>query len=278
LAANNYLTFEDIKLLTSNVNFSTFNLSPQFIDNLSNVLAFEKTSAIIELGIDETQTDNVYTWYKDNVFYQTTSINELAFNNISYTDAGVYTCIVSNSRSDLIGIVLNSKPITFSVSPCIIANNVRYEILTTDCSYPIKVSIDESSFTGGTKPFTYTVKFQNDSSVFGNSDLTLNKEGVFDLIVKDALGCNIKFSQILQVPHNQACDPVFYPNGDGIADLYFIQAPGQAKIYNREGDVVNTITAPGYWDGTTSNGKEAPSGLYVIEINNQATIRITLLR
>jgi hypothetical protein len=278
LVANNYLSFEDIKPLTSNTNFSSFNLSPQYIDNLGTVLSYEKSITTIDLGIDASQTDNVYSWYKDGIFFQTTSLNKLVFSSVLFSDAGVYTCIVSNSRADLTGVVLNSKPITLTVTPCILANDVRYEILTTDCSYPIKVVVDESSFTGGVKPFTYTIKSRNDSIIYSSSSLSITNEGIYDLIVKDNAGCSIKFTEKLNIPHHENCDPVFYPNGDGIADVYFINEPGKAKVYNRHGEIVKTIITPGIWDGTNTNGNDAPTGLYVIEVNSSFSIRITLLR
>lgn len=278
LAAKNYLTFEDIKPLTSNTNFNSFNLSPQYVDNPGTILSYEKSVSIIDLGIDGSQTDNVYTWYKNGIFFQTTSVNKLVFNSVSFSDAGVYTCTVSNSRADLNTIVLNSKPITLTVMPCIIANDVRYEILTTDCTYPIKVVVDESSFTGGVKPFTYTIKNGNDSTLYSGSSLSIAKEGIYDLIVKDNGGCSIRFPKKLTIPHHENCDPVFYPNGDGIADVYFINEPGNAKIYNKHGELVKIINTPGNWDGTNSNGQQVPSGLYVIEVNSNFSIRITLLR
>jgi internalin A len=277
-AGNNYLSFEDLKILMPLPNFSSFVLSPQLIANASNIVGYDKSPINLDLGIDAALTDNVYTWYKNGIFFQTTIVNKLTFNSVTHNDAGIYTCRVTNTTAALTVDTLIATAITLTVAPCILSYDLRYEIITSDCSYPIKVMLDETSLSGGTKPYSYTVKFQNDSSQFSTSSFTLQNEGVYDLIVKDAGGCKVNFSKKLNIPRSEKCDPVFYPNGDGIADTYFINETGSAKIYNREGEIVKRLTIPAHWDGTNATGQDAPTGLYVIEINNSTSIRVTLLR
>ena len=147
-----------------------------------------------------------------------------------------------------------------------------------ECKYPITVTIDENSFTAGTTPFTYTLKNNLDSLGFTSPSFSLTKEGIYTLVVKDAASCEVQFDSTIVVPRNTKCDPVFYPNGDGIADIYFIENNGTAKIYNKNGDLVKELRkSASAWDGTDTTGKEAPTGLYIIVIGNN-TLKVTILR
>jgi internalin A len=91
-------------------------------------------------------------------------------------------------------------------------------------------------------------------------------------------GMTLKSASVTLTTTASSDDPVFYPNGDGIADTYFIKETGLANIYNREGVLIKKLTIPANWDGTNTSGQDAPSGLYVIEINSSSSVRITLLR
>jgi internalin A len=276
--ANNNLSFEDILPLTSNTAFSSFIISPQTPGNSTTINALTSTSPNIALNFDNAVLNSVYTWYKDSIFLTTTSTNTLTLNSVTSLNAGIYTCTITNTTAALSGIVLNAKPITLKIIPCVSSNNISYHILNTDCSYPIQVMVDDSSFVTGTPPFMYRAKNKTDSSNFSTSNIVLPKEGVYDLIVKDAMGCVQVFNSTLLIPRNESCDPVFYPNGDGIADTYFIQETGYAKIYNKNGEIVNEMNTPASWDGTNKNGQDAPIGLYVIVVNDSINIKVTILR
>jgi Leucine-rich repeat (LRR) protein len=91
-------------------------------------------------------------------------------------------------------------------------------------------------------------------------------------------GMTLKSVAVMLTTTTATEDPVFYPNGDGIADTYYIKDSGMASIYNREGELVRKLPIPAHWDGIKSNGQEAPSGLYVIDINGNSSVRVTLIR
>jgi hypothetical protein len=233
---------------------------------------------VINLGFDNAVTTNVYNWYKDGVFLTTTTVNQLSFASVNLSDEGIYTCNITNTTPALSGLTLISKPITLRVAPCIAANNLYYNLSNPPCTYPIVVHLDESSFSAGTGPFSYKIANKKDTLSFNNPTFTLSKEGIFDILVKDAAGCEVIFESKLVIEKSSECDPVFYPNGDGVADFYYIENTGTAQIYNRAGEIIKELNVPGYWDGTNKKGQEAPSGLYVIVVNKDITIKVTLLR
>jgi internalin A len=279
MANNNELSFQDIIPSSAHPSFASiflFNGQTPGIAYTQNANSF--SAAEINLNFDNGVTGNIYNWYKDGVFLVSTTINKLTIPSVGYADEGVYTCNITNSGPALSGITLTSKGITLKVSPCIISNNINYTIGNISCTYPIIVNLDESSFTAGTFPFSYKVANLKDTLHFTTNTFSLSKEGTFDLIVKDATGCEVIFKSKLVVPRNEQCDAVFYPNGDGVADTYYIENTGHALIYNRSGEIVKEFDVPDSWDGTDKKKQDAPSGLYLIVINKDIKIKVTLLR
>lgn len=68
---------------------------------------------LLSLNIDNFITSNVYKWYKDDVEFQTVNGNSnLSFTNLSESDAGVYTCQVTNPNAP--DLTLESHPFTLS--------------------------------------------------------------------------------------------------------------------------------------------------------------------
>ncbi|MBX9853702.1 MAG: gliding motility-associated C-terminal domain-containing protein [Cytophagaceae bacterium] len=162
--------------------------------------------------------------------------------------------------------------------PCIVTNDLKYTLPDINCTYPIKIELDENSIIGGNRPFTYTLKNNESTQVYTSSVFSVSKEGPYELTIKNTQGCEVIIKDKINISRNEDCDPVFYPNRDGIADTYYIEFQGKAKIYNREGELVKEINAPAHWDGTTNKGIEAPSGLYVIVVNENISIRVSLIR
>ncbi len=274
------LSYEDILPSTGNpgFNLTDFNFTDQQPGTAFTVNAMTSNAVELDLGYDNAITNSIYTWFKDGVFYMNTTVNKLNFASVTFANDGVYTCTITNTTPALSGLTIQSRPITLRVSPCIVSNNLHYSIDNTACTYPIAVTLDESSFSAGTAPFTYTLENKTDTLAFSTSSFTLSKEGVYDIIVKDATGCEVVFESHLVIERNSQCDPVFYPNGDGVADTYYIENTGTAQIYNRTGDLIKELNVPAYWDGSNKKGQDAPSGLYVIVVNKDITIKVTLLR
>jgi Leucine-rich repeat (LRR) protein len=110
-ADTNKITFDDI--LPNVVRGMTYTKQDSiYIDTTFSKQTGE--SLTIPLGIDGAITTNVYKWYKNGTLYQTnTGNNRLIFNNLALTDAGVYTCQVTNPNAPLL--TLYSRKATVNV-------------------------------------------------------------------------------------------------------------------------------------------------------------------
>jgi gliding motility-associated-like protein len=100
---------------------ATFIYTPQ--DSIFTTTTYTRNagqSLTIDLGIDAAITTNVYKWFKNGVFYQTiTGSNKLIFNNLQPSNAGIYTCQVTNPNAPLL--TLYSRKATVNVNCALLA-------------------------------------------------------------------------------------------------------------------------------------------------------------
>jgi len=107
---NNNLTFESLEPAMSITNFT---YSPQnsvgIVQNITKSEG-EDYSYILTVG----GSSNQYQWYKDGVILPIQTSSILSLPNLTKTDAGVYTCEVTNTV--VTGLTLYSKEITLTVN------------------------------------------------------------------------------------------------------------------------------------------------------------------
>ncbi|MCB0574981.1 MAG: gliding motility-associated C-terminal domain-containing protein, partial [Saprospiraceae bacterium] len=97
--------------------------------------------------------------------------------------------------------------------------------------------------------------------------------GNYSVIVSNSCGA-VAFSYSLPEPEGGCCRPftpnAFTPNGDGVNDLFSPVLMGcevasmEFRVYSRWGELMyEGLTPTDRWDGTTLNGTDAPSDIYV---------------
>ncbi len=71
---------------------------------------------------------------------------------------------------------------------------------------------------------------------------------------------------------------VFSPNGDGNADVVYIEGSGTATIINKNGvTVLSNVTLPYIWNGTDKNGKLLIPSLYYIQKSDGSILKALLI-
>ena len=155
---NNQWTFEPLLPLGNLLSQANTEYAPQkptFKDSV--ILGEIGKNIVIDLKIDATVKDNVYSWNKDGKFYKSlTGINKLAFTSLQAADSGAYTVTVTNPT--LKKLTISSK-IFKIVIPCLPTNSQRSD---TICKGQV-------------------MKFGN---------LNLTKEGTYSAVFKGANGCD----------------------------------------------------------------------------------------
>ena len=98
----NRLTFDDI-LPNIGTQLGDFYFPQDSIGIEETQNAFTGTTHIIDLDIDDGISDNEYTWYKDGSYFTgPINSNQLPIGPIDFSDAGVYTCEVTNPSAPLL--------------------------------------------------------------------------------------------------------------------------------------------------------------------------------
>jgi len=186
---------------------------------------------------------------------------------VSGLTAGTYTLTVTDAKGCLLG------PITFTVpySYFVEIDSIAYT-LVQDC--PDKNYLF-SAYVRGDGPFTYRWTWEDGSTEVGSATMShsfsplLQGDVTIRLQVEGAGPCYAEASLTFL---SKACSGLviptaFTPNGDGINDIWTIQAIGFSRytlvvfdrwgkeVFNNGGDMTKQ------WNGTI-NGQPAPEGVY----------------
>jgi internalin A len=279
----NNLTFEDLLPVVNNSNYSVaFVLFPQNkAGSYADTLIKKSGTYKFNSGIDGAVSTNTYKWFKSGnpIAISTTTTNSFSIANVALTDTGNYYVVIKNSHPSFLNDSIISNFKKLKVTDCFSSSAISYSSASISCKEGFRVTIDASAASGGISPFTYEITNATNGEVIQSSTPVLSgiKEGSYVLTVKDVAGCETTpvFAELASIGD---CDPVFSPNGDGVADTYYVSAPGKARIFNKNGTLVHEFSTPAYWDGLDKSGAEVPSGYYAIIVNEKITMNVSLMR
>ncbi|HVD98981.1 MAG TPA: leucine-rich repeat domain-containing protein [Cytophagaceae bacterium] len=279
---HNNLSFEDLLAVVSNSNYSStvFELFPQnILGNYADTIVKKNGQFRFKLNIDESVNSNTYEWYRKNTYISSTSSDLMQINGVADSDTGSYYAVIKNSNPAFVGDSLVSNMKKMKVAECFVSATISITAENISCKEGFRVTVNTSNLTGVISPLTYSATNTYTGESYASSMPVISRlpEGNYQLQVQDAMSCETT-PFTFDLVSGSDCDPVFSPNGDGIADTYYISTPGRAKIFNKNGTLIQEFTTPAYWDGVDKNGAEAPSGYYAIIVNEKITMHISLMR
>ncbi|MDJ1482492.1 gliding motility-associated C-terminal domain-containing protein [Cytophagaceae bacterium YF14B1] len=196
--------------------------------------------------------------------------------DVTRSEPGNYTITFSSP------VCLTQQQISVSIAPGINLTQLVTTFIDATCEKQKgTLEIDISTITGGTKPYRLalreTSRNETITSVGNRFDNLI--PGSYELIVTDALQCQQIASTTINVSTPTDCVPVISPNGDGVADAFYIPSQGVVKIYNRYGQLLKTLSTPSEWDATDESGNLVPMGNYILVGSNAADKKvITVIR
>lgn len=274
----NLLTFEDIEYLTSMPKFNpdSFLLGNQrklhFTDSVQTIKIGDSFS--INLNIDHNASKNVYSWYKDGVLIKQTLSNQLLINNVTATDSGNYTVIITNSMNGLASISLTyDNFVSLKIQPEV--DQIIPEV-TTNCEKHI-IQVNQT-IVDKFPAYNFKLKHENGVSLsMFNYQFETTFEGTYDLLLfnGDSL-IQINDWVILKSLPDCGID-IFSPDGDGITDDYYFSYNGKIKVINKSGQQVKSLQGPVLWDGRNEYGVTLSPGLYFLEFEDGTIKSISIL-
>lgn len=279
--ANNKLSFRDLytlkPFLGKFVNSPIIFPQKMVGGNDSTVVFKEGRTFVYALDMETTPTD-VVKWYKSGTLIPNVKGDVLEIKSLSRANEGEYYCSISNP--DFVALVAKSPFRKLKVAECMDISQMKVQLTPAQCRYPTNAYVDEKTITIGEGPFVYRLKniVSGADYLFTSPTLKIEKEGTYDLTVKDVFGCERLWKEYLQTSRPQSCDAIFYPDLNVPEATYYIEQKGTAKIYNSTGIKVRELVVPAYWEGRDQSGNILDSGLYLIVVNDQVSIQVSLMR
>ncbi len=267
---NNTLTFEDLLPLLKNTSVKSLFYSPQAtIANDSLRIVTENQAFEWVLGIDKNVQSSTYSWYKNGTFLKTSTTGIFSIEKTALADSAVYTCQIRNPF--LPALILYISPLRLKVKPCIDLSKLMVKITDYDCNIGGKITLKEETITGGTKPFTFSLTAsESGKKHFASENVISNLfENNYKLEISDKSGCKSSTNITLKGKSGSECkNLVIILSDNSSSNSLTLEETGIAKIFDKNGTLVKSITTPSIWDGTLSNGEVIP-GLYIMELNGK---------
>lgn len=272
-ASNGLLTFEDIQPVLLNPP-ATFYFAPQRPIPYSDIKARANNNYTLSYPISTPLATNIYVWIKNGIIIDSSASASYIFNPLKSTDTGTYQLKIYNTA--ITSLILNTNPFTIKVLPCIELRIPSINTPSRDCSKGYTIDFSQNQQAGGTAPFTYELTTSSTTKNITYPIVQNIEAGNYFLTVTDANNCKATDNFVLNKIDN--CDPVLTPNGDGIMDTYFIQKSGKYAVYDLKRNLINTIQAPIMWDGTDRNGLLLDAGMYILIMEGEKPIYLTIIR
>lgn len=282
--STNELTFEDFTPYSSLAIFPT-----GFINYENQAMQEDSLVDSVNIGeswswtlsFDQGVSGNQYNWYHDGAPIAVTSVGTFTINNVGLADAGKYHCVVTNTDPKFSAFSITTRPHIVGVRNinCFDASGLLSQIDLEPCQKHASIELDTLSISGLVGSGSYKLINGSDTVYYNGSSFQITKEGNYHLTISDD-NCTINNIKTFEVNYSGAdcTPPSFSPNGDGNEDEFFIDATGSAKIYDKRGRMIKSLTTPGNWDGTDDNLQPVDLGLYIIIIDETEKRSVSLMR
>ena len=272
---NDKLTFEQYVPLTTIDSFDTiFKPSPQRPYKVGKKISIsEGDSLVLATGIDKSVSNVQYVWYKNGKLIDTVANDYFKIPATTLSDSGKYTCVLKHPVFNIISLVTDTFYV--SISPCVDFGELNYNISEISC-----LTTGTLTITGSKHPIaTYELMGKNTGKLYTNNTGRFSglSETTYSLTLKSENGCVKKYANPIVINQKECEETILSPDGDGQSDSYYFPENGKVVIYNKQGEVIKTLSIPGEWNGYSDKGKVS-SGFYVADINNgKRLIGITVL-
>lgn len=279
---NNKLTFEDLSKLTNIPGFDiVVNAFPQMKLTADTTIKiyFNKTYTLYVPIDTSVKTSTItYDFYRNGLLVQSSGSYNYKIANFSISDTGQYYVQIKSSEPKFAGKYLSTGIFKLVQMPCSLVSKIDFTATESCELIPFQLNTIEGHANFPSKEITITEQSKGKVFTLELGKIKSIPAGLYNVYVKDTNMCETKINNYVELIISKNCNQYFSPNGDGIADDFFIQGSGNTQIRNKTGQLIKEIQAPGFWDGTDKNGVPVEIGLYVIEPSNGARIKISVLR
>ncbi|MBC7389083.1 MAG: hypothetical protein H7329_07730 [Opitutaceae bacterium] len=275
---NNQLTFEDLLPLTQNVAIKGFNYAPQKKNEIDTTITLsESEKFVLSLKFDQNVISNKYLWFKNNNEIKGAILASFQIDKVTQNDTGTYYCQVTNPG--LPGLQIFSRSIKLKIPNCINLNNFYYQTTDFDCNSGARIVFNPQTVNGGKAPYKFYLTSKDSGKILlPNGNLFGNLyENSYLLTIQSQDGCKAEKEIVISGNRPDDCNGlVIVADNAANQNALFLNEKGSAKVYDKDGKLVQSFSTPGSWDGKNSQGEFLP-GLYIVDLNGK-TMRVTLIK
>jgi len=239
-------------------------LQPQKTFPGDTVEAITGSTLLLQTGVDSGLPNLFYDWYYNGTFLQTVVSDSLIITPVQTSNAGKYTCRIRHASFP--GIELKTDTFLVKIIPCPAIAAPAVQVLSgINC---MNTGALEISNTPSVQAYSYALTSALTGTVIHSAGGTFTGliETDYTLTVNSAV-CHQTYTLPVQIPFEECMEAFITPNNDGDKDNYFFQKSGRVVIYDKAGNVVNTLLIPALWDGSSKGGRIVAPGYYIAEVN-----------
>jgi len=245
------------------VSSATYSCKKLTINSFGHFAAIIDTDTIFTNNRDSVWTMNGYTFTTS----QNSSIIEVK-GSFNYVALGTSTAIFNSA-------CLEECTTNYS---CLCDSSKSYASFTYKSGGYNVINFNNTSVTQY-PVVSQTWSFGDGQNGVGNSPVhTYLKPGKYEvcLTIVDSLNCTWHYCDSVTVTCSSNQNVIITPNNDGIEDGTFVS--DKAKVYDRNGYLVRTISVPENWKGKDDNNNDLPMGQYVVILENGVVLNVTIIR
>jgi hypothetical protein len=263
---DNWLNFTELNKLKVYSDFKTrFAVVPQNSKPIQTTVRLKKNDALLlktSSVVDQADTNNIYAWYKNGQIISFANTASYGINKVAFSDSGTYTCSINNV--DFPEIVINATSTKVIIDNCIDPNLFSTTATEINCekSGTLKINTPQDN------PYEYILKGSSgkkQSSTTGY--FTGLAETSYTLSINSPNCEAVNYPYTINIPKEDCIKALITPNNDGNQDNFFFEEKGIVKIFDKRGELIKSMTIPGYWDASSEKGI-VPQGIYIVNINN----------
>ena len=255
---------------------STFVLPPiRKLNRGGDTTILENQTLILRTRVDKDVPGTSYTWYKGNVSMGTVTNDAFTLSNVQINQAGNYYCKITHIKVPQCTLVTDTFRVR--VNTCLDISSAKPTIVTgINCQQNGSVQIKMNAPPG--QSLTYTLK--SSLSTFTNKDGLFKglSEPSYQLTIANGPNCQKLYPDPILIPTQECLEAFMTLDNDGEKDTYYFAQQGPIKIYDTNGNLIKSLTAPAHWDGSSKSASRVAPGYYLADVNNgEAMVKITVV-
>jgi len=261
----NFLSYRNfISYLSYPAYSAVFTLQPQKIFPGDTVEVALGSTLLLQTGVDSGLPNVFYDWYYNETLLKTIDSDSLIIVPAQLSNAGKYSCRIRHASFP--GMELKTDTFLVKIISCPGIAAPAIQVLSgINC---MNTGAIEVTNTSAVQDYNYTLTSSLTGKIIHSTTgkfATLSETN-YTVIVSTVI-CNKTDTLPVEIPFEECQEVFITPNNDGDKENYFFQKSGKAVIYDKTGNIVNTLPIPALWDGSSKSGKMVAPGYYVAEVN-----------